>query len=261
MRVELLPSCLPGGGGESPQFLSSYLVDDSLVIDAGSIGLQADMAVQQRVRHVFLTHGHLDHVASLPLLVENVYEPGPDCVEVLASAPTLDLVRTSLFNQAIWPDFFALSATTPDGDRFVRAAPIEPFVVVERGGYRVTPVPVSHGTDTLAMVVDDGRSCVAFAADTGPTEALWQHLADHHAERLAAVFLECSFPDAWADLAGRTGHHCPRSFAAECAKIPPRARVFVTHRKARFAAEIARELAALALPQVALVEPGHGYDF
>jgi ribonuclease BN (tRNA processing enzyme) len=259
MRVRLLPSCLPGSGASGPQFLSSYLVDDSLVIDAGSIGLQADMAVQRRVQHVFLTHGHLDHVASLPLLVENLYEPGPDCIEVLASTPTLDLVRANLFNHTIWPDFFALSATTPDGDRFVRATPIEPFVAVERGGFRVTPVPVSHGTDTLAMVVDDGRSCVAFAADTGPTDALWQHLTAHHADRLAAVFLECSFPDSLAGLAAHTGHHCPRSFAAECAKIPPRARVIVTHRKARFAAEIARELAALALPRVALVEPGRDY--
>lgn len=261
MRVELLPSCLPAGGGDAPQFLSSYLVADALAVDAGSIGLQADMAVQRRVRHVFLTHGHLDHVASLPLLVENLYEPGPDCVEVLASATTLDLVRRNLFNHAIWPDFFALSAATPDGDHFVRATPLEPFVTIERLGVRVTPVPVSHGTETLAMVVDDGRSCVAFAADTGPTETLWRHLEVHHADRLAAVFLECSFPDALADLAARTGHHCPRSFAAECAKIPPRARVFVTHRKARFAAEIARELAALALSRVALVEPGRAYDF
>jgi cAMP phosphodiesterase len=261
MRVELLPSCLPGGGGDAPQFLSSYLVDDSLVIDAGSIGLHADLAVQRRIRHVFLTHGHLDHVASLPMLVENVYEPGPECVEVLASAATLDLLRQSLFNHAIWPDFFALSAGTPDGDRFVQATPIEPFVAVERGGYCVTPVPVSHGTDTLAMVVDDGRSCVAFAADTGPTESLWRHLAAHHADRLAAVFLECSFPDAFADLAARTGHHSPRTFAAEHAKIPSRARVLVTHRKAHFAADIARELAALDLPRVALVEPGREYLF
>lgn len=260
MRVELLPSCVPAGGGDSPQFLSSYLVGDSLVIDAGSIGLQADVAVQQRVKHVFLTHGHLDHVASLPILLENLSEPGPDCVEVLASAETLDLVRRNLFNHAIWPDFFALSAVVPDGDRFVRATRIEPFVPVERGGYRVTPVPVSHGTETLAMVVDDGRSCVVFAADSGPTEALWQHLAAQHAERLAAVFLECSFPDALADLAARTGHHSPRTFAAECAKIPPRVRVFVTHRKARFAADIARQLAALDLTQVALVEPGYGYE-
>jgi ribonuclease BN (tRNA processing enzyme) len=86
-------------------------------------------------------------------------------------------------------------------------------------------------------------------------------VAAHHADRLTAVFLECSFPDSHAALAARTGHHCSRSFAAECAKIPPQARVFVTHRKARFAAEIARELAALDLPRVALAEPGHGYDF
>jgi hypothetical protein len=60
----------------------------------------------------------------------------------------------------------------------------------------VTPVPVSHGIDTLGLVVDDGASAVAFPSDTGPTAALWQHLATVPA--LRAVLLEVTYPKALA---------------------------------------------------------------
>lgn len=254
MHVRLLPSACGEPGGE-PQFLSSYLVGDAIAIDAGSVGLQADLELQLRVRHVFLTHAHLDHVASLPLLVENTYTPGPDCLEVLASADTLAQVRGDLFNDRTWPDFFRLS--TRD-DAFVTGTRLEPLATVERAGCRITPVPVSHSCETLAMVVDDGSSCVAFAADTGPTELLWQELARR--PTLRGVFLECSFPNSLRELATRTGHLCPATFAGQLARLPAEVRVFAVHGKVGHADAIGRELAALGESRVALVRPGVSYD-
>jgi len=255
MRVQLLPSAC-GSDRLGPQFLSSYLVDDAVVIDGGSIGLQADLDLQRRVRHVFLTHGHLDHVASLPLLAENVHAPGPECVEVLAAPSVLSAVRRDLFNDRIWPDFFALSNSS---ERFLTATPLEPLVSIERAGLQITPVPVNHGNETLGMVVDDGDSCVAFAADTGPTERLWEHLAG--LSRVKAVFLECSFPTALAGLAARCDHLAPDTFAAQVARLPAGIRVLVVHRKAAHAERIAEELAARQLPGVELAEPGRCYSF
>ena len=46
-----------------------------------------------------------------------------------------------------------------------------------------------------------------------------------------------------------------------CAKLDRDVRWIVVHRKARFAAEIARELEALRLPNVELVKPGVAYEF
>jgi ribonuclease BN (tRNA processing enzyme) len=254
VRIELIPSSV-SAGADAPQFLSSYLVNDAVCIDGGSVGLLADVDRQRAVGHVFLTHAHLDHVASLPLLVENVYEPGPECVEILGSAETLASIRRDLFNDRIWPDFFRLS--TPH-DAFLRATPLEPLKTVERAGLRITPVPVTHSCETLAMIVDDGRSCVAFAADTGPTDLLWHELATR--PTLRGVFLECSFPDGLADFASRIGHLCPTTFRAERARLPADVRCFAVHRKARHAATIARELAALDMPGVELARPGVAYD-
>jgi 3',5'-cyclic-nucleotide phosphodiesterase len=117
---------------------------------------------------------------------------------------------------------------------------------------------VSHCTETLAMVVDDGTSCVAFAADTGPTELLWSHLADR--TNVRAVFLECSFPESLERLATACGHLSPATFATQVARLPRGVRTLVVHRKAAHTATIAAELAARALPGVELAEAGPIYD-
>jgi ribonuclease BN (tRNA processing enzyme) len=253
MRIELLPSSIPGTDG---QFLTSYLVNEEVAIDAGSLGLLGDLRRQRRVRHVFLTHEHLDHVATLPIFLENVFDPGPESAEVLASREVLECLRSDVFNGRIWPDFFALSS--PE-DAFVVATEIEAFQPVARAGLTVTPVPVSHGVATLGLVVDDGRVAVAFPSDTGPTEALWQHLAT--VPSLRAVFLEVTFPNALAWLAKEAAHHCTATFAAELPKIARDVRWIIVHRKPRYAAEIAREIAALGLRNVELVKAGQVYEF
>lgn len=253
MRVELLPSSLPPS---DLQFLVSFLVNEAVAIDAGPLGLLADLDRQRRVRHVFLTHEHIDHLATLPIFLENVYEQGPECVEILAAADVLEFLHRDIFNGRVWPDFFELST---DANAFVRATPLEPGQPIHRAGLSITPLPVSHGVPTLGLLVDDGTAAVAFPSDTGPTDTLWRQLAE--APRLDAVYLEVSFPDSLADLATLTGHHCPATFAAEIRKLDRPVRWIVVHRKPRYAAQIAAELAALDLPGVELVRPGAAFTF
>ena len=254
MRVELLNSSIPPS---DRQFLVTFLVDDAVAIDAGALGLLTDLGRQRRVRHVFITHEHLDHVATLPIFLENVYEHGPESPEVLASRQVIDLLHDDMFNDRVWPDFIDLSE--PD-NAFVRTTAVEPLVPVRRAGLSITPVPVSHGVDTLGLVIDDGHSAVAFPSDTGPTAALWKQL-ESLGPRLKAVFLELSFPRSMATLAEETGHLSPDTFAAEVRKLATDVRWIVVHRKARFADEIAGDLEALRLPGVELVRPGHVYEF
>ena len=253
MRVELLPSSIPASDS---QFLVTFLVNDEVAVDAGSLGLLCDIRRQQRVKHVCITHEHLDHIASLGIFLENVYEPGPESVELLASQEVLDFLHDDMFNGRVWPDFFALSA--PDNS-FVIPTAIEPLQPFKRAGLTLTPVPVSHGVDTTGLIVDDGTVTVAFPSDTGPTTLLWQHLAE--ADRLKAVFLEVSFPNSRRELATLTGHHCTETFAAEIRKLPKDVRWIVVHRKPRYAAEIAEEIAALGLASVEIVRPGEVYEF
>jgi len=77
----------------------------------------------------------------------------------------------------------------------------------------------------------------------------------------AAVFLETSFPDRLAGLAGETGHLWPAALPIEMAKLGRPTRWIIVHRKAAFAEEIRREIEALALPGVEMVQPGFRYEF
>ena len=47
MKVELLPSSIPP---TEAQFLVSFLVNDEIAIDAGSLGLVSNLQKQERVR-------------------------------------------------------------------------------------------------------------------------------------------------------------------------------------------------------------------
>src|SRR5437764_600685 len=112
MKLTLLPSALGAAGAPAAQYLSSALVNDTIALDAGCLGFHGTPDDQARVRHVLLTHSHLDHVASLPIFLENGHEGRGDGVNIYASAATLDALRRHFFNDQIWPDFVALS----DGD-------------------------------------------------------------------------------------------------------------------------------------------------
>lgn len=253
MDVVLVPSTVGGGVG---QFLSTYLINGAVAIDAGGVGLFGTPAEQARIRHVFLTHSHIDHVASLPILLDNVYQLGDDCVTVHASRPVLSSLQTDLFNDRVMPDLIRLSRQQPP---FLRTEELEAAVPVTAAGLRVTPVPVDHVVPTFAFLVEDDTAAVAVVTDTGPTEAVWD-LA-RRTPNLRGVFLEATFPDAEGPLAAITKHLTPRLFAAEVAKLPPGVSVLAVHIKPRYYHEVVTELRALGLPNVEVGAPGRTYRF
>ena len=51
------------------------------------------------------THSHLDHVTSIPFLVDTVGWMRNKAITVHAIEPTLEILRQHLFNWKLWPDF------------------------------------------------------------------------------------------------------------------------------------------------------------
>src|SRR4051794_27866627 len=101
MKIEIL-GC--SGGAGNGQYLSTYIINGTIAIDAGCLGLYGSPEQQAAVGHVFLTHAHADHIASLPFFIENVWCATPACPIVYGSPQTLDTVRRSIFNNEVWPD-------------------------------------------------------------------------------------------------------------------------------------------------------------
>ncbi len=259
MKIKLLPSCVSHNGLALPdQYLTSLLINETIAIDAGSLGFYGTPFEQEKVRHVLITHTHTDHIASLPLFVENVYSGQPDCVTIYGSDSVLDCLRRDVFNDRVWPDFLRLSEQNPAAP-FLHLQRIEAGQPLLLDGLRFIPVPVDHLVPTLGFIIEEPGSTVVIPSDTGPTQTIWE-LADREAN-LKAVFLEAAFPDELTWLAESSRHLTPAMFAREVAKLHERVRVLVVHIKPRFRDQVLAQLQALGLPNVEVCLPGHEYQF
>jgi len=256
VKITLVPSSVSPGDGGRGYFLSSYVIDDVVAIDAGGLGLIGDLSAQFPIRDIFLTHSHLDHVASLPMFLETVFQSSDRRVTLHASAPTVESLRRDLFNNRLWPDFIGMSE---QGTPFVDVEVLAPGRPVQVAGLRLTPIAVDHVVPTLGFLVEAPGVTVAIPSDTGPTEEFWQ--AAGAAADLKAVFLEASFPDAMSDLAVLSKHLTPAMFAAEARKLSRRVPFIAVHIKPRFYDAVVAELRALEFPEVQVGKPGGTYVF
>jgi cAMP phosphodiesterase len=252
VKVKLLSSSV--GADEGHQFLMSYLVDEVLAVDAGSIGLLSPPALQSRIQDVFLSHPHIDHIASLPIFLDNVYRPAPECPTIYASRATIDSLCRDFFNDRVWPDLFRLSQSeTP----FLRMQELESCQTIRAGKYQVTPVELTHVIPTFGFIVNDGEGSFAVVSDTSPTEEIWKVI--NATPNLKACFLESSFPNSMDWLAIKSMHLTPAKFALELNKLNRDVPVIAVHIKPTFRAAVVAELNALSLPNVAIGEPGREY--
>jgi cAMP phosphodiesterase len=256
MKVCISPSSL--GDSSLHQILASYVVNDTVSIDGGVLGLLSPLEIQRRIQHVFLSHSHLDHLATLPLFIDNVYSLGPECPTVWAAADVLDVLQKHLFNDRIWPDMLRLSE---EESPFLRMNPLSAEQAVEVNGLKVTPIPVHHVVPTFGFLVEEiaSGSSVLFVSDTGPTDRIWE--IANLAPGLKAVFLECSFPNSLRWLAEKAMHLTPDLFRGELAKLHRPVPVYVIHVKLAFETQILAELADLGIPDLHIPEPGKVLEF
>lgn len=255
MRIRLLPSAC-SESASSHQLLTSILVNDTVAIDAGSLGFFATLAEQRKVRHLFISHSHIDHIASLPIFLENVYTPDDESVTVWGSDTVLETLQRDLFNDRIWPDFIRLSRECPP---FLRLERLEEGKTVEIDGVRLTPVSVDHVVPTFGFLVEEPGAAVVIVSDTGPTQGIWDRA--NRLPNLQAVFLDASFQDSYSGLAQVSEHLTPSLFAAETAKLQQDARFFAIHIKATQYSQVVKELSSLGLPRLEVAAPGKEYRF
>lgn len=254
MRIKIFGSSVQDTAQR--QYVSSYLINDTVAIDAGCVGFSGTPQQQEAIRHLFLTHAHIDHIASLPIFVENAWTPAGNCPRVYGSPETLDAVQKHIFNNSVWPDFIALSQRMPP---FLDVRSVQNEEPVDVDGLRVTPVRVNHLVPTYGYVVSDAASAVIFGADSGPTEKLWE--IAHRTANLRAVFLEACFPNSMRALAEASLHLTPEMFNREVEKMPDGVRIVAVHIKVRYREQVIRELQALELPDLEIGECEKEYAF
>ncbi len=230
-------------------------MDGESALDAGALTDALPLAAQRRLRRVVLTHAHFDHIASLPLLIENHYGQSMP-LEIVAPEPVLSMIRRHVLNDRIWPDFTKLPSPRKPTVR-LRAIPEgKPF---RAGSVVFTPFGVSHVIPTYGYLVSKPGRSVLFSADTEPTDRLWAHAS--RARNLKAMFLELSFSDTQLEVARASRHLTPDLVRQELPKAPPRVPIYLYHMKPPSLARIRRELQAIGDSRLRLLDSERSFRF
>src|SRR3954447_11650567 len=109
MKVQLLPTSIDENGRASArQHLLTIIVDDCVAIDAGCLAFSCSDIQREQVRDIILTHTHLDHIAGLPLFIDDLFATLTAPITVHATAEMIDTLERDIFNWRIYPRFSEL---------------------------------------------------------------------------------------------------------------------------------------------------------
>lgn len=215
-------------GGVGPGLrTTSLLIDDEILVDAGTGVGDLSLGEMSRIRRVFLTHAHLDHVCGLAFMADNLFGEVQHPIEVVAQRPTLAAVRTHLFNWELWPDFGTLPNAEAPLLRFVESTPGR---VHDLGGGRsIQSFVVHHTVPTVGYVLCSAHGAFAFTGDTGACPSMWDFL--NALPRLDELMIDVAFPEQQAELGRISRHYTPAVLAGELARLRHRPRLLLTHHK------------------------------
>lgn len=224
MRLRVL-GCSGGIGGRHLR-TTSFLVDSDILIDAGTGVGDLSLAELSLIDRIFITHSHLDHVTSIPFLVDTVGGMRSRPLTVHATRATIAILKNHIFNWSIWPDFTEIPSLEAP---FMRYEEIEVGRTVTLEGREITPIPANHTVPAVGFHLDSGKGSLVFSGDTGVNDALWK--AANRVRNLKYLIVETAFSNKERRLAEVSKHLCPAMLAEELTKLERSAEIYITHLK------------------------------
>ena len=225
MRLRVL-GC-SGGIGHKLR-TSSYLVDDDILLDAGTGVGDMTLEEMRQLRHIFITHSHMDHVASIPLLVDTLFsdlnEQQPLVVHALPE--TIATFKKHIFNWEIWPDFTELPTKKAPVLEFVE---MQPGDTAEINGRTIEMIRVNHTVPAVAYAVKSADAVLVYSGDTTSNDSLWPVLNNY--DRIDFMIIESAFANHDLELAKLAHHYCPSLLADDLKKLNHNPKIGISHLK------------------------------
>ena len=221
--------------------LVSFLIDDVLAVDAGSLASELSFPEQEKIRAILLSHGHYDHIRGVPAFAFN---NSHHATKVFATQQTLEILCSHLIDGVIYPKFS--ESTSFLGKPALELRTLEPLKAEDIEGYRVLAIPVNHGVDAVGFEITskDGKK-IFYTGDTGPgLLSLWEHVSPH------LLIADVTFPNRFENVAKDARHLCPALLKRELIEfrrvkgyLP---RVILIHLSPKFEEEIRGEAQGMA---------------
>jgi len=242
-------------GSEFPGHNSpAFLLNDDILFDAGSLTSVLNEKAQLKIKNIFITHAHLDHLKSLPFLADNIIVGNMNHrVNIFSISQALKTIKRHLFNSAMWPDFTIIPH--PD-DAILNLVELKLGKSIEVNNYSVTPYKVNHTVPAVGYLVEDKkRRCHFFySGDTGPTPKTWKKIGD---KKICCLIIDVSFPNSMEDMALKSGHLTPRLLKEEIKKMHHMPEhICITHRKPQFLKAIKADLDRLKIKNLRVLQDG-----
>lgn len=257
MKIQLLPTTFDQNGqATQQQHLTCFVVNNLVAIDAGSLAMSTNETQKKQIRDVVLTHAHLDHIAGLPLFIDDLFSTINRPIQIHATQEVIEALEKHIFNWTIYPRFTDLRNING------RVMCYRPFRVLEKikiQGLTFQTVNVNHKVPTIGMLISDEKRKIALTSDTAKMDEFWELINEQ--DRLDALLIECAFPNKLEKLANSSHHLTPKGLGKELAKLKHSCSIYVVNLKPMYREQIIAELKELKKPDLNIFEVGRVYEF
>lgn len=258
MKIQLLPSTFDEDGRASKrQHLACFVVNDRIAFDAGSLATGTSELQKQQIRDVVLSHAHLDHIAGLPLFIDDLFASLKAPIRIHAAAEVVETLEQDIFNWRIYPRFSELN------NEFGAVVEYREFIANQWftvGNLEIQAVPVNHKVPSYGFFIKENETCVALTNDTAQMSDFWA--AADEQENLSALLIECAFPDEMCEIAESSHHLTPLGLVRELKKFPRRSvPIYIINMKPMYREQIVGQIERLKIENLRILEVGKIYEF
>jgi cAMP phosphodiesterase len=227
----------PHGTKSKESSLSSFLIDENFVIDAGNIiNPMGDNLID--IKHVLITHSHIDHTLEFPLMIDNLYEDLREPINLYATQDTINALKDHVFNNLIWPDFTNIKLPYSD-EMCIKCHVLEYGKEYNISKSKIVPIKNNHIKGSMAVAINDE---ILLTSDTYRCENLWNYINKN--KNIKKIVADVSFPSKFDKLAEASKHMTPAILEDELGNINrDNVSISVNHIKYKYIDTIKEELA------------------
>jgi len=220
---------------------TSFLINDKILIDAGTGVRKLSITELKNIESIFITHSHLDHVTYLPFIADALFDESDHSITIYCLKETELQLRKNIFNDHIWPDFLS-----------IRRADKQPIFTIKNivdgtsnkiSGLNFESTTVNHTVPSLGIRVSEDDHSFAFTGDTTTNDNFWDMINSH--PQLDLLIAECAFPNKMQHLSEIAGHYNPQTLHIDLKKSKHHTKTMISHLKAGYENEIMDEIIEL----------------